>query len=51
MLMAIDNIEVEAINFDGEEAEVELEGEMVSALEEIEGLRKKNKKIKVSYQG
>jgi len=43
MLMAIDNLEVETIHFYCEEAKVDLEGEMVSALEEIERLRKKNK--------
>jgi len=43
MLMAIENLQVKAINFDDEEGEVDLEGELVSALEEIDRLRKKNK--------
>jgi len=40
--MAMENIEVETITFDEEDVEVYLEGEVVSALEKIERLRKKN---------
>lgn len=40
--MAVDNLEVESINSDGEDVEVDLEGYLVSSLEEIERLRKKN---------
>jgi len=35
MFMAIENLQVEVINLDDEEGEVNLEGEFVSALEEI----------------
>lgn len=41
--MSNENLQVEAINYDNKEGEVDLEGEMVSALEEIKRLRKKNK--------
>lgn len=43
MLMAIDNLEVEDVNYDGKEAVADLEGELVNFHEEIERTRKKNK--------
>lgn len=48
MLMIIENLQVEAIHSHDEEGEVDIEGEMVSALYEIERLRKKNKTQKES---
>ena len=42
MLVAIDNLEV-VVDSNEEEAKVDLEGELVSALEEIQMLRKKIK--------
>jgi len=44
--MAIENMQLEAIDFDEDEGEVHLEGELVGALEEIERMRKKNKSHK-----
>lgn len=44
--MAIDNLEIEVVDADGEEVEVNFEGELISALEEIQRLRKKNKEQK-----
>lgn len=41
--MDIGNLGVEAINYDDEEVELDLEGMLDSALEDIEKLRKKNK--------
>lgn len=46
--MVIHNLQVEVINSDNEEAKVDLEGELVSALEEIERPIKKNKSQKES---
>ena len=46
MLMAIDDLEVKAIISDEEVVEVALEGEIVSALEELETTTKKNQSKK-----
>lgn len=43
MLMGIVNLEVEIVNSDEKEDEVDLQGELISALEETKRLTKKNK--------
>lgn len=46
MLMARENMEVESINSNVEEADTNLEGGLVNVIKEIEILRKKNKTVK-----